>query len=337
MQCPECHSLSEPGAAACPTCGLILLNAAPHRRSEDAAKKNRRTSDDEVEISCPFCEGAIASSAIRCPHCSEIVNETYFRERAKRMRSRVNYISWIAYVFGLGALLVFRPVGLLSISVGLLLSIVYYAIPVEPPASPRNGKRTKLSTFLRRQLRIERVAIPIPHMRNKKLIFIGTPLIAALVGYAANFLLLQEPMNDVLKGNAAFRDMDVTAHYKYWVVPGVVVYDLRTVSFHQTPIAVHTALLEFAKKLKAKRYSRIELSYQGMARFSIDGASFQKLGIEYAKRNFGYALYTLPRLFHPEDGSRMPPAGGSDRDALLQFHRQWYGDDRLTRVVDNGM
>ena len=63
-------------------------------------------------------------------------------------------------------------------------------------------------------------------MRNKKLVFVGTPLIAALIGYSANLFLLQQPMNDVLKQNAAFRGMKVSAHYEYWVVPGVVVYDL---------------------------------------------------------------------------------------------------------------
>lgn len=337
MRCPECHSLNEPGAAACTTCGLILLNSAPKRRSEDFAKQKRRTSDETSQIACPFCAGTIAERAIRCRHCSEIVNDTYYRERAARVRARVNYTSWIAYLFGLGALLVFRPVGLLSIAAGLLLSIAYYTIPVEPPPSPGSRNRTKFGEFIKRQLKVERVAIPIPHMRNKKLIFVGTPLIAALIGYSANFLLLQEPMNDVLKENAAYRGMEVSAHYEYWVVPGVVVYDLRSVSIRQTPIDVHTALLEFAKKVKARRYSRLELSYRGIEKFSIDGASFQKLGHEYAKRNFGYALYRFPRLFHPEDGSRMPPPDGSDRDALVQFHRQWYGADALTKTVAKGL
>ena len=34
----------------------------------------------------------------------------------------------------------------------------------------------------------------------------------------------------------------------------------------------------------------------------------------------------------------LPPAtADSDRDALLQFHRHWYGEDQLTRSVANGM
>jgi hypothetical protein len=326
--------LNEPDSAACSSCGLLLLVKPPKRRAEDLAVKKRRASDVE-STHCTFCEGTIAANAVRCKHCSEVVDETFFRERAQRLRSRVNYASWILYLFGLGALLVFRPVGVLSIASGLLLSITYYAIPVEPPASPRSKKKTSLGTLLARQFKMERVAIPIPALRHKKLVFVGTPLVAALIGYSANLFLLQEPVNDILRENSAFHGMKVSAHYEYWVIPGVVVYDLKGLSVRQTPIDVHTAFLEFAKKLKEKRYSRVDLSYRGTTKFSIDGASFSKLGQEYAKRNFDYVLYSFPSLFRSPDGK--PQGATSDRDALLEFHRRWYGDDQLSDTVANGL
>jgi hypothetical protein len=332
MRCPECNNLNEPSSAACASCGLLLINAAPKRRAEDFAGQKRRERDRD-SMMCQFCDGDIPSNAIRCRHCSEIVNEEYYKQRAQRLRSRVNYASWVAYLFGLGALLIFRPVGLLSIATGLLLSIAYYAIPVDPPSTPKSKRQSSLTTLIKRQLRMERVAIPIPALRNKKLIFVGTPLIAALVGYSANLILLQEPVNDVLKSNSAFKGMEVSAHYQYYVVPGVVVYDLQSLSFRQTPIDVHTAFLEFAKKVKDKRYSKVQLSHKGVQKFSIDGASFSKLGDEYAKRNFDYVLYSFPKLFN----NNPAPAESSDRDALLQFHRQWYGEDSLTKTVANGL
>jgi len=350
MHCPECKSLIEPNAAACNNCGLILVkvaqpaapvafaavSAAPQRRAEDFAGQKRRAADTE-SVRCQFCDGTISAKAFRCLHCSEIVNEEYYRERAHRMRQRINYASWVAYLFGLGALLIFRPVGLLSIAAGLLLSILYYAIPVEPPATRKNKKKSSLIAFLKRQLRMERVQIPIPTLRNKRLVLVGTPLVAALVGYSANLFLLQEPVNQVLKESSAFNGMEVSAHYRYFVVPGVVVYDLRQISTRQTPIDVHTALLEFAKKLKEKRYSRVELSYKGTTKFSIDGDSFRRIGNEYAKKNYDYTLYSFPKLLRPEDGSSKPSPGASERDALMQFHKQWYGDDAMTRTVANGM
>jgi hypothetical protein len=327
MRCPECNSSNEPGAAACATCGLILFKMPPKRRSDDLASQRRRTSDQE-STHCPFCEGTIASRAVRCRHCSEVVNDDYYRERAQRLRARVNYASWVAYIFGLAALLLFRPVGLFSIAAGLLLSIVYYAIPVDPSPARSGRRAARFGSFIRRQFKLERVSIPIPNLRNKKLVFVGTPLIAALVGYSANSLLLQEPMNDILKQSTSFSGMKVSAHYQYFVVPGVVVYDLRSLSVRQTPIDVHTALLKFAEKLRAKRYSRVDISYRGATKFSMTGASFARLGDEYAKRNLDYVLYTMPRLVQPAVA-----ANSSDRDALVAFHQHWYGNDTLTRPI----
>jgi hypothetical protein len=357
MRCPECKAINEANATACSGCGLLmiappppvlgvlpLIADAPKRRAEDLAVQRRRASDadrhrrtsDDESAQCQFCNGAVPPKAVRCKHCGEVLDEDFYRERAQRLRSRMNYASWVMYLFGLGALLVFRPVGVLSIAAGLLLSIAYYAVPVEPPSSPRSKSKTGLWTLIRRQLKMERVAIPLPALRNKKLVFVGTPLVAALIGYSANLFLLQEPVNDILKENAAFAGMEVSAHYQYYVIPGVIVYDLEGLSVRQTPLDVQTALLEFAKKVKEKRYSRVDLAYRGERKFSIDGASFMKLGNEYANRNFDYVLYKFPRLFRRENGKQVPGAV-DDRDALLEFHRQWYGQDAMTKTVANGL
>src|SRR5947207_6602908 len=176
MHCPECHSLNDTLNGACPSCGLLLINLKPKRRAEDLAA-NKRRKDDRDGATCPFCQGEIPRDAVRCRHCSEIVDDDYYRARAQRTRSRVNYTSWVAYLFGLGALLVFRPVGLVSIGAGLLLSILYYAIPVDPPATKLHPHRRKpLRKRLARQFKLERVSLPIPALRKKRLVFIGTPL-----------------------------------------------------------------------------------------------------------------------------------------------------------------
>jgi hypothetical protein len=351
MRCPECHVVVETTAGSCQTCGLLLFKtakalemnlvqpipaSAPTRRAEDRASWKRRANDQLVP--CQFCNGEIPKTAIRCKHCSEIVNEEFYRQRAARTRTRINYASWVAYLFGLGLLLVFRPAGLISIAAGLLLSIAYYAIPVEAPASPRNKRKANIAQFFKNQLRMERVAIPIPGTRNRKLIFVGTPLVAALIGYTANVILLQQPVNDVLKENAAFHGMEVSAHYQYWVVPGVVVYDLKSLDVQQTPIDVHTAFLEFAKKLREKKYTRVELSYRGATKFSMSGAAFTRLGNEYARHNYKFVLYEFAKLFQSESAEKKPlEEGASERDALLQFHRQWWGEDAMTGSVKNAM
>ena len=332
MRCPECSALNESGTVACVNCGLLMVAAEPRRRAEDLAVQRRRATDNEV--ACRYCAGMVADGAIRCRHCGEVLDEEFYRARAQRIRSRINYASWVLYLFGLAALLVYRPVGMVSIACGLLLSIAYYAVQVEPPPAP-GAKKRGLGAILAQQLRFERVSIAVPVMRQHKLVFVGTPLLAAVIGYLANVVLLQQPVDDILKQNAAFSGMHVSAHYQYWVVPGVVVYDLRSLSVRQTPIDVHTAFLEFAKQLKEKRYSRVDLSWRGDRKFSIDGASFARLGEEYSKRNFDYVLYSFPRLFAPAEGIAPLDRDTSDRDALMELHRKWYGEGAVVRNAEH--
>jgi phage FluMu protein Com len=336
MRCPECKTLNDDTAAACNACGLLLLKTRqeldakkPHRRAEDFAGQKRRAADSAVDH-CRFCGGEVQSSAVRCRHCGEILNETFYRERARKWRSRLNYASWVAYIFGLGALLLFRPVGLFSIAAGLIMSIAYYAVPAEPVGgTDGNGKPKGLLAFLKRQIRLERVQIPIPRFPKKKLVFVGTPLVAALIGYAANFVLLQEPVNDVLKENSALAGMQVSAHYAYYVVPGVVVYDLKTLSRTAKPIDVHAAFADFAGRLRFRKFDRIDLSYQGVTRASVDGATFRELGTAYVRHDAAGADFVLnkfPRLVHIQAPSQ-PGQSLSDYQALLRFHQQWYGKE----------
>src|SRR5690349_25089751 len=120
MRCPECKAVNQADAAACESCGLLLIAAAappsdlisvvaepPKRRAEDLAVRRRRAGDETTQ--CQFCNGTVVSKAIRCKHCSEVLDEDFYRERAQRLRARMNYASWVMYLFGLGALLVFRP------------------------------------------------------------------------------------------------------------------------------------------------------------------------------------------------------------------------------------
>ena len=96
MRCPECHTHNEDEAHACGTCGLIFIAkpATPERtrRAEDLARNRRRQTDRSL-ILCRFCGGEIYSDAARCRHCSEIIKDDYYRERAQKLRARVNYSS----------------------------------------------------------------------------------------------------------------------------------------------------------------------------------------------------------------------------------------------------
>jgi hypothetical protein len=328
LRCPECSTVAREDQTACAACGLLFLHKDPPplRRKDDFAQQGRRAADRSM-TECPYCVGRIERKAVSCRHCGQIVNEEFRREQIRRRRTAINYASWVAYVFGLVTLVLFKPAGLIAIGAGLLLSILYYAIPAEG-LDPVSGEK-RVATWWRRvrgQIRFERVTMRMPAFRKARLVFVGTPVLATIIGYVANFLFLQQPMNEILQSNPAFAGMSVSAHYEYWIVPGVVVYDLKRLGSESTPLQVHTAFLEYARTMKEREFERVKLRFRGEERFVLEGIEFRRAGREYANRNFAWVLFDLPKLFRPAG----PPATRPDTaeaDALLEFHRRWYADE----------
>jgi hypothetical protein len=326
MRCPSCNIAHPEGARACEACGLLFAPAEPLKRRQEDREIPRRRATDRAQRTCPFCHAGIDIDAVRCRHCSQIVDENFRRAQMIRRRNHVNYASWVFYIFGLVVFVIFRPVGIISIGIGILLSIVYYAIPVEPLPSKSKISLRRIFATMRKQLSLERVGVSVPHLPKRRMFFVGTPLLAAVLGYFVNFVLLQMPMNRILEGNSAFSGIEVTTHYHYWVVPGVVVYDLTKIDATQSPLQVHGAFLEYAKEMKNRRFRRVELRYRGEDRISIDGANFRKLGEEYALNNYRYALFEFPTTvtLRRTGNERITSSGA---EALAQFFRHWYLDD----------
>jgi hypothetical protein len=328
MHCPECQTLLDPASTFCERCGLLLLNSEPPKRRREDLASERRRSEDAAARACPFCHGENAAEAVRCKHCSEVIDEEFRRQKLQRRRSQLNYASWVAYIFGLFLFLVFRPVGLIVVGIGLMLSVLYYAIPVEEIP----GEKKSFWKTFRRQLKFERAAIPVPHFRRARLVLVGSPAFAAVVGYLANFFLLQQPMNEIIEQNPNLRGVAVQAHYAYWVIPGVVVYDLREVSGGATPVHVHTVLLEYARALRERSFDRVELQYRGQSKLWVEGSVFRKLGDEYDKQNFDFVLLDFARLVKSKSGPGPLTETADAREALIALHQIWYGDEVISNA-----
>lgn len=324
MRCPECKALNESGSTICMSCGLLLMALEhPRRRNEDRLQARRAL--DVLRATCRFCTSEINARAKRCPNCSEILDHGYATDQALRRRAQINYASWIAYLGGLIALFIFRPAGMIAIGAGLLLSIAYYAIPVESDFPAGESRLRRLLRTIGQRIAPERIHLRLPLLTRGRLVVLGTPLLVALAGFLANFVLLQHPMNQVIRENPSLQGVQVSARYAFWVVPGVVVYDLEGVDGSQSRLDVHTAFLEYAKKMKSHHFREVQLSYRGRQRFSIDGATFRRLGEEYANQNLSYALFEFPRSV----GSGAAEASLDGRDALMSFHDRWYAIELL--------
>jgi len=294
MHCLECNAVRQPDAKACAACGLLFVNLPdPHRRTEDQVRQKRRASDVEL-TECRACSGSVPVTAIRCRHCSEIIDPGYLARKARKRRKQVNAASWTAYLLGLITLFIFRPVGIIAIGAGLMLSILYYLIPVEEELPYEDDEKSKgeerkrpprkeesepslrsLAAHFRRQFSMEHFTMSLPHARRFKLVVVGTPLMAAAIGLIAQDFLLQVPLNRLVAGSRSFDGVKVSAHYRYWVVPGLVVYNIEADRSEN----LDKAMMELARVTPAGHdVAQVNVTLQGSERLKMNGDVFRRIG-----------------------------------------------------------
>jgi hypothetical protein len=154
-----------------------------------------------------------------------------------------------------------------------------------------------------------------------------------IILYGLNYFLFQAPLNAVLERDERNAGMTVRAHWRYYVDPTVLVYDVRGVSPETSRLDVLRAFLQFAYRQKGRTFGRVQLCRQGAARFTIRGADFAELGRQYPFRSPVDTVPLVAPLLYRMDGTRAfpavgrsPSAGGGEADPASAFDRfvdQW--------------
>jgi hypothetical protein len=150
--------------------------------------------------------------------------------------------------------------------------------------------------------------------------------------YGWNYLTLQHKMSKVLDKDPRNKGVEVSVHYKTYVNPSVLVYDLRGVSGTNSRLDVTRVLLQFAEQVKERKFERVELAFRGETKFLLEGEYFQELGREYNFQNPVYTTNHMPENLRMPDGTRAYDAwtGGLLDVSLKQmqdfndFHDHWY-------------
>lgn len=167
-------------------------------------------------------------------------------------------------------------------------------------------------------------------------------LLVVLVGGGWNYWSVHRHVQMMLKSWAADGRVQVWGYHRYLVVPGTVVFDLRSVSTEASAVDVDRVLLRFAETQQNRRFDTVILAYQGQAKFLLKGEYFQDVGRDFADQNPIYILRTLPENVFMTDGS--PAFGtwtggwlgvmGKQMEDLSRFHQQWFLDDLVLHGSD---
>ncbi len=187
--------------------------------------------------------------------------------------------------------------------------------------------------------------LPLPAQRKTNAppllaLFVVAPLVILAGVFAFNYLTLQRPLNDVLQSDTRNAGVDVSAHYGYFLVPSVLVFEVKSISGTNSRLDVSRVLLQFAEKMRGISFSSVELAYGGKTKFKISGAYFKTLGDEYSWQNPVYTLRTFPSNVKNPDGSQAYSdwSGGifavtaKQMEDLNDLHDKWYWNDALRSV-----
>ena len=126
--------------------------------------------------------------------------------------------------------------------------------------------------------------------------------------FLLNFGLFQDPMNKVIQRDDRNAGISVRAHWRWYVDPTVLVYDLREMPAGATGIDALRPLLHFAYKQKDRQFLRVDLAWRGTARYSIKGSDFAELGRQYVNRSPVDTMVVMPGILRRPDGSKAFPA-----------------------------
>jgi hypothetical protein len=144
-----------------------------------------------------------------------------------------------------------------------------------------------------------------------------------IIVFGINYGLFQLPLNTVVEKDQRNAGMAIRAHWRYYVDPTVLVYDVRAVSEGTNRIDLLRAFVQFAYRQKDRTFGRVQLSCQGIGRFTIRGADFAELGRQYPYRSPVDTMPVMPGILYRMDGSPAFPAGdrGAPADTQGAFDR----------------
>lgn len=173
-------------------------------------------------------------------------------------------------------------------------------------------------------------------MKNSIVIVLSIVVLGTGGIYAVNYFQLQSALNSTIKGDPRNNGIDVSAHYGNYVNPSTLVFDLKKVSGSNSSADVFRVFLQYAERVKGLRFDDIELAYNGVIKFKIEGSYFLTLGDEYATQNVIYTIRTFPEHLKTPAGNRVYPewSGGwlgvmnKQMEDFNDFHKKWYLSDQ---------
>lgn len=180
----------------------------------------------------------------------------------------------------------------------------------------------------------------------KKIFILAVIIIVPLcLIYYLNHRYVISRMNELQQETKAIIHAD--AHFKYYVNPMRMVIDIKYYNSKVTNEEVFDFLMQFAQKMRDRKFAAVILCYKGEEKFIMDGDFFMKLGNEYKEKkkkqtasklldkatldlSFFDTKLLLPDYLKNPDGAPAFPekkgniSGAAGKTNYDLFHDRWY-------------
>ncbi|MFD1258333.1 hypothetical protein ACFQ3S_16125 [Mucilaginibacter terrae] len=150
-----------------------------------------------------------------------------------------------------------------------------------------------------------------------------------------NYILLARPVNSKINADPRNKGVELSAHYRYYMLPSALVLNLTNISGDHSQLDVFRTVLQASEVLKNKSFNEVILAFKGTNKFKIKGDYFKELGETYNSQNPLYTVRTFPENVLNLDGASPYEklqggafgvfAGGMDQFSDLS--KKWYGED----------
>ena len=150
--------------------------------------------------------------------------------------------------------------------------------------------------------------------------------IGVTIPYGINHYRLQIPMKDVLKDDYRNIGIEAVVHYKCYLDPLVLIYDLQSISSSNTKADVFRVLLQFADKMKNRGFQEVELSFRGKTKFILSGSHFQSMGRDYPMENRIYTMRMFPQNLKNPNGTKAYTEWSGEYFAVTMRQMQDFGE-----------
>jgi hypothetical protein len=165
-------------------------------------------------------------------------------------------------------------------------------------------------------------------------------IVCVVIIWGLNRVFINGPLQRVVQNDPRNHSVQATAHWRWWVDPNVVIFDIQGLTGSASRIDVFRVFSQFAEAMKDRRYSRVILASQGQSKFILDGMYFQELGNQYSTEKPMYIMREFPTWVSTASGNHPfhEPNGGllvMLADTVQQFtelSNEWYWNDLTSRA-----